>query len=67
MSEILATHLLLSLYVCNAILVIFGVVCIISLWSSKDFSNAMIVVIFILGIAFTNIIWRLVGLPEIGF
>lgn len=65
--ELLMTHLIVTLYVLNFLLVIFGVICIISLWSSKDFSNAVIVVIFILGILFTNIVWRLLQLPELTF
>lgn len=67
MLEILITHLIVTLYVINFLLVAFGIVCIISLWSSKDFSNSVIVVIFILGILFTNIFWRLIQLPELTF
>lgn len=65
--ELLITHLVVSLYVINFILVVFGVICIISLWSSKDFSNSIIIMIFLFGILVVNLIWRLLALPELSF
>ncbi len=63
--EILLTHLLLSLYTIGFILIIFGIVFVYTLWSSKDFSNSLIVLIFLLSLLIINLAWRIIGLPEL--
>jgi hypothetical protein len=65
--ELLITHLIVSLYVIDILLVIGGIIFIGTLWGSKDFSNSVVVVIFMLALLFVNMIWLLLGLPPMSF
>lgn len=65
--ELFISHLILTLYIINFVLVGFGIVCIVTLWGSKDFGNGVIIIIFLLSILFINMGWLLLGLPKFEF
>lgn len=66
MSELLVTHLILSLYIIAFVTMGFGAVFIYVLHESKDFSNIVIFILFLIFLLTGNIVWRAIGLPELG-